>query len=45
MTGTPVANRPYDLWSQVRFLDSGKSLGREFTDFKRALDLDKRSRP
>ena len=39
MTGTPVANRPYDLWSQVRFLDGGKSLGCEFTDFKRTLDL------
>ena len=39
MTGTPVANRPYDLWSQVRFLDGGKSLGREFADFKRTLDL------
>ncbi len=39
MTGTPVANRPYDLWSQVRFLDGGKSLGHDFTDFKRALDL------
>ena len=26
MTGTPVANRPHDLWSQVRFLDGGKAL-------------------
>jgi SNF2 family DNA or RNA helicase len=39
MTGTPVANRPYDLWSQIRFLDGGKALGQEFTAFKRALDL------
>jgi SNF2 family DNA or RNA helicase len=39
MTGTPVANRPYDLWSQVRFLDGGEALGREFAAFKRALDL------
>ncbi|WP_072377293.1 DEAD/DEAH box helicase [Hyphomicrobium sp. NDB2Meth4] len=39
MTGTPVANRPYDLWSQIYFLDHGKSLGEDFSDFKRQLDL------
>ncbi|RUW94396.1 DEAD/DEAH box helicase [Mesorhizobium sp. M7A.F.Ca.US.010.02.1.1] len=39
MTGTPVANRPYDLWSQVRFLDGGEALGHDFAAFKRALDL------
>ena len=39
MTGTPVANRPYDLWSQVRFLDGGQALGHEFAAFKRTLDL------
>ena len=39
MTGTPVANRPYDLWSQVRFLDGGESLGLDFNAFKHALDL------
>ena len=39
MTGTPVANRPYDLWSQVQFLDGGESLGCEFAAFKRNLDL------
>jgi SNF2 family DNA or RNA helicase len=39
MTGTPVANRPFDLWSQIRFLDGGRALGEEFTTFKRALDL------
>lgn len=39
MTGTPVANRPYDLWSQIRFLDGGQALGDEFTTFKRDLDL------
>lgn len=39
MTGTPVANRPYDLWAQIRFLDDGAALGREFTAFKRDLDL------
>lgn len=39
MTGTPVANRPYDLWSQVQFLDGGKALGDDFGTFKRELDL------
>lgn len=39
MTGTPVANRPFDLWSQIFFLDAGKSLGSSFSDFKQNLDL------
>ena len=39
MTGTPVANRPYDIWSQVKFLDGGKALGDSFDDFKRDVDL------
>ena len=39
MTGTPVANRPYDLWSQVYFLDGGAALGHEFAAFRRTVDL------
>lgn len=39
MTGTPVANRPYDIWSQIYFLDSGKSLGTDFKEFKSKSDL------
>lgn len=39
MTGTPVANRPYDLWSQVRFLDGGEALGDDFPSFRQSLDL------
>jgi SNF2 family DNA or RNA helicase len=39
MTGTPVANRPYDLWAPIFFLDAGNSLGRDFAEFKRELDL------
>ena len=34
MTGTPIANRPYDIWSQVFFLDEGQSLGTDFETFK-----------
>ncbi len=39
MTGTPVANRPYDIWAQIFFLDSGKSLGTSFQEFKKHTDL------
>lgn len=39
MTGTPVANRPYDIWSQVYFLDHGESLGKSYKDFKKQTDL------
>jgi len=39
MTGTPVANRPYDIWSQILFLDLGKSLGNDFAEFKKSSDL------
>lgn len=41
MTGTPVDNRPYDIWSQIYFLDGGKSLGTNFNAFKKKYDLDK----
>lgn len=39
MTGTPVANRPYDIWSQIFFLDGGISLGPSFKEFKSNTDL------
>ena len=39
MTGTPIANRPYDIWSQIYFLDEGDSLGKDFTSFKQLCDL------
>lgn len=39
MTGTPVANRPYDIWAQIYFLDRGISLGGDFNEFKKATDL------
>jgi SNF2 family DNA or RNA helicase len=34
-----VANRPYDIWAQIWFLDQGKSLGNEFDMFKSSTDL------
>lgn len=39
MTGTPIANRPYDIWAQIFFLDHGKSLGEDFESFKQQTDL------
>jgi len=39
MTGTPVANRPHDIWAQIFFLDAGVSLGPDFRAFKSQLDL------
>jgi SWI/SNF-related matrix-associated actin-dependent regulator 1 of chromatin subfamily A len=34
MTGTPVANKPEDLWAQLFFLDDGERLGPTFEAFK-----------
>ncbi len=34
MTGTPVANKPEDLWTQYFFLDDGATLGRTFDAFR-----------
>ena len=39
MTGTPIANRPYDIWAQIYFLDFGKSLGKDFQEFKKSTNL------
>jgi SNF2 family DNA or RNA helicase len=39
LTGTPITNRPYDIWSQIYFLDRGESLGNDFEAFKQNMDL------
>ncbi len=39
MSGTPVSNRPHDIWSQIKFLDYGASLGDDFGEFKRLVNL------
>lgn len=39
MTGTPVANRPFDIWAQIYFLDNGKSLGDNYEVFERNANL------
>ncbi len=35
LSGTPVANTPDDLWSQMLFLDDGESLGPTMASFQR----------
>lgn len=37
LSGTPVANKPEDLWAQMYFLDDGAALGTTIEDFKRAF--------
>lgn len=39
MTGTPVANRPFDLWSLIYFLDEGEALGQDFKAFRSQYDF------
>ena len=39
MTGTPVANRPFDIWSQIKFLDDGDALGESFAKFKAETEI------
>jgi SNF2 family DNA or RNA helicase len=39
MTGTPSANRPFDVWALAYFLDHGETLGEDFRSFKRATDI------
>ena len=39
MSGTPVSNRPHDIWAQVKFLDDGVSLSNDFEEFKRSVNL------
>ena len=39
MTGTPSANRPFDVWALAYFLDHGDTLGDDFRTFKRETDI------
>ena len=39
MTGTPIANRPYDIWAQINFLDQGETFGKNFDSFKNEYDI------
>jgi len=35
ITGTPIANKPEDIWSQYYFLDGGETLGTDYYSFKK----------
>ncbi len=39
MTGTPSANRPFDVWALAYFLDQGATLGSDFREFRKAMDI------
>ncbi len=40
VSGTPVANKPEDIWSQFYFLDGGELLGDDFKKFKNKYSID-----
>jgi len=42
VTGTPLANKPEDLWAQFCFLDGGELLGRDFAKFRAYYSVDTR---
>lgn len=39
LSGTPVANKPEDLWAQFYFLDNGRTLGEDFAAFKKDYSI------
>lgn len=40
ITGSPVANKPLDLWTQFYFLDNGELLGKDLGEFKKRYSID-----
>lgn len=40
ITGTPIANKPLDLWTQFYFLDDGILLGDNYEKFKKIYSID-----
>ena len=40
ITGTPIANKPEDIWSQFFFLDGGLLLGNDYGTFKKQFKVD-----
>jgi SNF2 family DNA or RNA helicase len=40
ITGTPIANKPLDLWAQFYFLDNGNLLGSSFKKFEKKYSID-----
>lgn len=42
ISGSPLANRPEDLWSQFFFLDNGALLGANYNDLKKRFNVNLR---
>ncbi len=40
ISGTPVANKPYDIWAQFYFLDCGRKFGSNYESFKKDFSID-----
>lgn len=40
VSGTPVANKPEDIWNQFFFLDQGQLLGEDYSAFKQTYKVD-----
>lgn len=40
ISGTPIANKPEDIWSQFFFLDGGILLGNNYSTFKKEFKVD-----
>jgi SNF2 family DNA or RNA helicase len=39
ITGTPIANKPLDLWTQFYFLDNGNLLGDDYKKFEKTYSI------
>jgi len=39
ISGTPIANKPYDIWSQFYFLDKGHLLSGDYNNFKSKFNI------
>lgn len=39
ITGTPIANKPLDLWTQFYFLDNGNLLGDNYKEFEKIYSI------
>jgi SWI/SNF-related matrix-associated actin-dependent regulator 1 of chromatin subfamily A len=37
ISGTPIANKPEDIWAQFYFLDDGETLGSNFKEFQKKV--------
>lgn len=44
ITGTPIANKPEDIWAQFYFLDDGQLLGNDFSEFKKRYGIELRGK-